>query len=539
MIGRIVLIFLLAAVAQAQGATEVQGAEIKGTVILNGEDGPGVANVQITDSAHTGGPWASDSDGGFTLDYPRRAPGEKVRLGVKKEGYVVVNWVQLDLTLPKDPDANPLQIIICKEADREEIARRFYQLKGVEAIEATYQQQLKALEDENKSDATTIAKLQEERDQAKAGAEKAAAELAKNQPGQGSELYQEAERLFLAGKIEAAIALLDDDKLRQAAEQAQKALTDAIQGWRLKANLFTLKFRFEEAEKAYETALGYINRESNPQLWAETEVDVGNTHDQLGIRVEGRAGNEHLAAAITAYRSALEVYTHQQLPKGWAMTQNNLAIALRHQADRTEGPKGAELLAQAVTAYRSALEVRTREQLPQDWAQTQNNLGNALWDQADRTEGPKGAELLAQAVAAYQSALEVRTREQLPQEWATTESNLGLVLWDQADRTEGPKGVELLAQAVTAYRSALEVTTREQLPQKWAATQNNLAIALRHQAARTKGTNGVELLAQAVTAYRSALDVYSAEAFPFYHKQTEKQLKECERLLTQTKLQAQ
>ena len=374
MVGRIVLILLLAAVAQAQGATEVQGAMIKGTVILNGEGGQGVGNVQITDSAHTGGPWASDSDGGFTLDYPNRAPGERVRLGVIKEGYVVVNWVQLDLALPKDPNANPLQIIICKGTDREEMARRFYQLKGVEAIEATYQQKLKALEEENKSDATTIAKLEEERDQAKDSAEKAALELAKNPPGQGSEMYQEAERLFLAGKIEAAIALLDDDKLRQSAEQAEKALTDAIQGWRLKANLFTLKFRFEEAEKAYETALRYINRETQAQLWAETEVDVGNTHDQLGIRVEGRTGNEHLAAAITAYRSALEVYTHQQLPKGWAMTQNNLAIALRHQADRTEGPKGAELLAQAVAAYQSALEVYSAEAFPFYHKQTEKQL---------------------------------------------------------------------------------------------------------------------------------------------------------------------
>src|SRR6516165_656957 len=286
MVGRIILILLLAAVAQAQGATEVQGAQIKGTVILNGEGGAEVANIQITDSAHTANPTASDSDGGFTLDYPNRAAGERVRLGVIKDGYVVVNWVQLDLALPKDPNANPLQIIICKEADREEMARRFYQLKGNEAIEATYQQKLKALEEENKSDATTIAKLQEERDQAKAGAEKAAAELAKNQPGQGSEMYQEAQRLFLAGKIEAAIALLDDDKLRQSAEQAEKALTEAIQGWRLKASLFKLKFRSEAAEKAYDTALGYVNRESNPQLWAQTEVDVGITHYELGIRVE-------------------------------------------------------------------------------------------------------------------------------------------------------------------------------------------------------------------------------------------------------------
>jgi len=65
--------------------------------------------------------------------------------------------------------------------------------------------------------------------------------------------------------------------LRRSAEQAEKTLTDAIQGWRLKASLFTLKFRFEEAEKAYETALHYINRETNPRLRVETEVDVGIT----------------------------------------------------------------------------------------------------------------------------------------------------------------------------------------------------------------------------------------------------------------------
>src|ERR1700736_3547397 len=357
MFRRIVLILLLAAVAQARGATETQGTLVKGSVILNGEGGPGVANVQITDSAHTGGPWATGSDGGFTLEYPNRAPGERVRLGVIKEGYVVVNWVQLDLALPKDPNAYPLQIIICKEIDREEMAQRFYQLKGAQAVEITYQQKLKALEEENKSDAATIAKLQEERDQAKAGAEKAAAELAKNQPGQGSEMYQEAVRLYVDGKIDAAIALLDDDKLRRSAEQAEKTITDAIQGWRLKANLFTLKFRFEEAEKAYEMALRYINRGTNPRLWAETEVDVGITHRELGIRVEGKAGNEHLSAAITAYRSALEVYTREQLPQDWAMTQNNLGNALSDQAARTEGPKGAEFLAQAVSAFRSALEV--------------------------------------------------------------------------------------------------------------------------------------------------------------------------------------
>jgi len=49
---------VLAAVTQARAAT------IKGTIILNELGGRPVPNVQIIDSAHTGGPWASGSDGG-------------------------------------------------------------------------------------------------------------------------------------------------------------------------------------------------------------------------------------------------------------------------------------------------------------------------------------------------------------------------------------------------------------------------------------------------------------------------------------------
>jgi len=64
----------------------------------------------------------------------------------------------------------------------------------------------------------------------------------------------------------------------------------------------------------------------------------------------------------------------------------------------------------------------------------------------------------------------------------------------------------------------------------------NPGASLWAQAARTEGPKGAELLAQAVTACRSALEVYSAEAFPLQHEQTEKQLKECESLLTQAKL---
>jgi hypothetical protein len=45
-----------------------------------------------------------------------------------------------------------------------------------------------------------LTKLQQERDQAKATAEKTAEQLAKSQPVQNTELYQQAKRLFFGGE---------------------------------------------------------------------------------------------------------------------------------------------------------------------------------------------------------------------------------------------------------------------------------------------------------------------------------------------------
>jgi tetratricopeptide (TPR) repeat protein len=113
----------------------------------------------------------------------------------------------------------------------------------------------------------------------------------------------------------------------------------------LKGCLSTLTFHFEAAQEAYKEALRYLKREADPQLWAATQVEVGGTHAELGIRGEGRAANEHLTDAITAYRNALEVYTRERLPQDWAAVQTNLGNALQAQGLRTGGSQGNELLA--------------------------------------------------------------------------------------------------------------------------------------------------------------------------------------------------
>ena len=92
---------------------------------------------------------------------------------MKQEGYVVVNDVQLATELPAKAEDKILTIILCKADDREEMARRFYRLKSFDAIEETYQKRLKELEDTQQATAAALTKLQQERDQAKAAAEKA------------------------------------------------------------------------------------------------------------------------------------------------------------------------------------------------------------------------------------------------------------------------------------------------------------------------------------------------------------------------------
>jgi hypothetical protein len=242
MFSRILVVFLLAVVAQGRAAI------IKGTIILNEVGGQPIANAQIVDSTHTGGPWASGNDGQFTLDYPDRHPGQRVQLMVNKEGYVVVNDVQLDLALPADPDARPLQIFLCKEADREEMARRFYRLKSFEVIGETYQRRVKELEGTRQATAITMSRLQQERDQAEANAEKAAEELAKNRPGQSSPLYRQTLRLFLDGRIDDAIKLLDEDELRRT-EEGEKRIDDAVQAWLLKGAPLYAEVSFRSGQR--------------------------------------------------------------------------------------------------------------------------------------------------------------------------------------------------------------------------------------------------------------------------------------------------
>ena len=276
--------------------------------------------------------------------------------------------------------------------------------------------------------------------------------------------------------------------LREELEAAQRKMQEESAGSRVAAELGAL---LEEIVRLHhpsemprkvelcKRALGMVEREDNPVLWAELQVELANALQQNPL--DNRA--ENLEKAIHHYQQALGVRTRQAYPEQWAMTQHNLGEAYRN---RIRGER-AKNLERAIFHFQQALEVLTRKVYPEQWATTQNNLGNAY---LERIRGER-AENLEQAIFHYRQALEVRTRQAYPEQWAATQHNLGAAYLERI-RGERAKNLE---RAIFHFQQALEVRTRQAYPEDWARTQNNLAIAYRN---RIRGERA-ENLEQAVS----------------------------------------
>ncbi|MBN2549545.1 MAG: CHAT domain-containing protein [Anaerolineales bacterium] len=250
----------------------------------------------------------------------------------------------------------------------------------------------------------------------------------------------------------------------------------------------------EQAISHYQQALEVRTRQAYPEQWATTQNNLAAAYRE---RIRGERA-ENLEQAIFHCQQALEVYTRQAYPEDWAMTNNNLANAY---SERIQGER-VENLEQAIFHYQQALEMYTRQAYPERWAGTQNNLANAY---NDRIRGER-AENLEQAIFHHQQALEVRTRQAYPEDWAMTQNNLAAAY---RERIRGERA-ENLEQAIFHFEQALEVRTRQAYPEDWAMTQNNLAFAYNQ---RIRGERA-ENLEQAIFHYQQALEVYTRQAYP-------------------------
>ena len=425
-------------------------AGLRGVVLANELGGPPMGNVEV--SAIAGNPNNTGADGRFTFTFPNKKAGDTVRLIVRKEGCAVVNDIQLELTLPADPEERPATILLCKEGDREEMARRFYRLKSLEAIEETYK---KKFEEAQNASAAELAKLRQERDQAKEAAEKAAQELAKQKPGGGSELYQTAMRLFLDGKVDQALDTLNDEKLRELSKaakerkaEAEKATEEAIQAWLLKAQLFTVQFRFDDAEKAYQEAI-----DTSPDSFKANFAFARFNQDL-----------NHYDKAASAYGRCLELARRNKDNSEIAATLNNLANLDRDQNRMEAARKEYE---EALRIRRQLAQKNRHTYLP-DVATILNNLANL--DSAQNQQEAARKE--------YEEAL--RIRRQLAQknpdtylpDVATTLNNLAILDSAQNQQEAAHKEYE----EALRFRRQLAQKNRDTYLPDVATTLNNLAI---------------------------------------------------------------
>ena len=334
MVYRILCVLLLVSTGLCTDA-----AELRGLVLANELGGPPMDNVEVKAVAGANAT-VTDDTGLFLFKFPGKQPGEVVQLIVRKAGHIVVNEVQLRQALPKDSDAEILRLLLCKEEVREEMARRFYRLKGNDSIDFTYQQRLKTLEAQHQTNALELAALRNERDQAKAAAANFAEGLARLKPDQTSELHQQAMRLFLDGKVTAAVKILDEDKLGRAVEaarkqrtEAEKALAGAIETYLLRARLLATQFRFDEAAKTYEHASA-----ADPESFAASLAHAVFLHDL----------NRH-KEALSVYERTLSIARRRQSQPEVALTLNKLGNLHSEQNRMEEARKAYE---EALGTYR-------------------------------------------------------------------------------------------------------------------------------------------------------------------------------------------
>ena len=402
-------------------ASKVQGnAGLRGVVLANELNGSAMGNVEVsTDGAN---PNTTGADGKFNFTFPDRNPGDTVRLTFRKEGYVVVNDIQLDVTLPANPKEKTAIILLSKEGDREEMARRFYRLKSLERVEETYR---KKFDEAQNASAAELAKLRQERDQSKETAEKTAEDLAKQKPGTGSELYRTAMRLFLDGKVDQALATLNDEKLREQSKaakerkaEAEKATEEVIRAWLLKAQLLTVQFRFDDAEKAHQEAI-------------DTAPDNFRAH--FAFAVFNQELN-HYEKARRAYERCLQLARSKGSNGDIALTLNNLAMLDRDQNRMEAARKEFE---EALKIYRELGKTNPDTYLP-GVALILNNLGLLDTDQNRMEAARKEFE---EALKIYRELAKTNPDTYLP-DVALALNNLAMLDHDENRPEAARKGLE-------------------------------------------------------------------------------------------------
>jgi len=451
-----ILLLLLLAGTRLSAATTLKG-------VVRFETGAGTIAKGVQIAADGANAVVSDSAGMFTLQFPHKEPGETVEVLVSQEKWAVVNFSQMQLALPKDPGAARLTVVICKKDDREVWVRLYYTGTLRASANEIYEVKLQKLRAENKATQAAMADLRSQLDRANDAAIHIAGELTKAQTTKSSDLRTRALTLFLAGKVDEALAMLNQETSHLQHEIADQHM--------LLAEMYASKFQFDEAEKAYRMA-------------AQIEPDdfkINSTFARFSQE------QNHLTEAEAAYTRTLELAKRSGKNEDIATTSQNLGAlyAAQHKLEKASESFSAALV------IRRKLERRDWPKYSPEVAKTLTFLGNVS---RDRNRIPDARKFYEEALAIYRKLEKAHTGA-YSLDYATTLRDLGNLFMKQ-NRME---------DARSSYESALQIERRLALAGdnptsllRVAKTDNNLGILYRD----------LNRMAESRTSFLEALDIF-------------------------------
>jgi CHAT domain-containing protein len=243
-------------------------------------------------------------------------------------------------------------------------------------------------------------------------------------------------------------------------------------------------------------ALGLVQRDQNPMLWANLQAELAEGLQSLD------SGDlvDHRERAITAYEQALAVLSQNENPSEQqrlirAEVQKGLGLAYyyREQGDTADNSE------RAIHALEQSLEVFTQESDPRAWIEITSILTQAYLNR----RGGNPHENLDHVIVLYKQLLAC-TRNTNPRLWSAFQHSLGVTYMAKRHGSRA----ENIKCAIQAYTQALSVRSPEDMPLDWAMTTVNKALALLRSA---EGECGVD---QAITLLTQVIEVLRQREAP-------------------------
>ena len=234
-------------------SVRLDAADLYGIVRLRTASGPPLSGVQVTGGV-AGQPDTTTSAGQFHISFPFE-PGSDVTLTAGKDGYVVVSEYMLHAVLRSNPLEHPVEILMCLPGEEAALAQDYFHIKVDRAIDSTEREKLAALHAGGNETAAELKALGDQLNHVREQGEKMATQLASIKPLESSSASQRAMTALLAGHVDDALGTLDESELEGSELKLQQRHSQIARDWVLRGTLLAIRFRVDEAARAFDRAV--------------------------------------------------------------------------------------------------------------------------------------------------------------------------------------------------------------------------------------------------------------------------------------------